>query len=113
MRIFIWDPFNNVSWNTAVKKFYQSDGTAFGRLSGANHAPERVVQLTRLGQLAVAADGRVDAAQVGQRRGERQSGKEGPRSETSRDSNPSHRGSKVLGKNPRQKPSICHLKAVF
>ena len=56
---------------------YQADSTALWRLSRADHAPQGVVQLPRLGQLAVAADGRVDAPQVGQRRRERQSEKAG------------------------------------
>jgi len=43
-----------------------------GRLRRAHHAPLRVVQLARLGQLALAPDGGVDAAQVGERGRERQ-----------------------------------------
>jgi hypothetical protein len=43
----------------------------FGRLGRADHAPVRVVQLARLGNLAVAADRRVAPPQMRQRRGKR------------------------------------------
>ena len=39
----------------------QTHGPALGRLGGANHAPQGVVQLTRLGEFSVPTDGRVDA----------------------------------------------------
>ena len=45
----------------------QADAGALGRLGGADDAPLRRVQLARLHQLARLFDGRVDAAQVGQR----------------------------------------------
>mmetsp|Transcript_16479 Transcript_16479/g.64296 ORF Transcript_16479/g.64296 Transcript_16479/m.64296 type:complete len:1268 (+) Transcript_16479:614-4417(+) len=45
---------------------------ALGRLGRADEAPVRVVQLARLRQLSLAADGRVQAAQMGERRGERE-----------------------------------------
>ena len=41
-------------------------------LRGAHHAPVRVVQLTRFGELALAAYGRVESSEVGQGGGERQ-----------------------------------------
>lgn len=43
-----------------------------GRLRGAHHPPQRVVQLPRLGQLALPPDGRVDAPQVREGRGVRE-----------------------------------------
>ena len=45
----------------------QSTGLSFRCLCRANHAPLRVVQLARLGELSLSADGRVDAPQVAQR----------------------------------------------
>lgn len=51
----------------------EPDGRALGRLRRTEHAPEGVVQLTGPGQLAVAADRRVDATQVREGRGEGQS----------------------------------------
>jgi hypothetical protein len=51
---------------------HQAAGLPLGRLRGADDAPLRVVQLPWLGQLALAADRRVDAPQVRQRAGIRQ-----------------------------------------
>ena len=45
---------------------YQADSGSLGCLGGADHAPERVVELTRLSQFTVATDRRVDTTQVRQ-----------------------------------------------
>eukprot|EP00962_Isochrysis_galbana_P042387 scaffold15837_cov99-Isochrysis_galbana.AAC.5 len=50
-----------------------ADRLAFGRLRRADHPPVGVVQLPRLGQLALAANGGVQPAQVGQCRSEGES----------------------------------------
>jgi len=47
---------------------HQAAGLAFRRLRGADDAPLRVVQVARLGELALAPNRRVDAPQVTQRR---------------------------------------------
>ena len=46
----------------------QPDRLALGRLRRADHPPVRVVQLARLGALALATDGRVEPAQMRERR---------------------------------------------
>ena len=51
---------------------HQPDRLPLGRLRRAHHPPVRVVQLARLRQLALAADRRVQPAEVRQRRRERQ-----------------------------------------
>mmetsp|Transcript_19899 Transcript_19899/g.33422 ORF Transcript_19899/g.33422 Transcript_19899/m.33422 type:complete len:272 (-) Transcript_19899:1116-1931(-) len=46
---------------------HQPASLALGGLRGANHAPMAVVKLARLGEFALAADGRVEAPQMRQR----------------------------------------------
>lgn len=49
--------------------FDESARLSFGRLGRADHAPVRVVELTRLGDLAIATDGSVAASEMGEGRG--------------------------------------------